>query len=222
MSKGIKFMTNTIENQEVDSSTTKPNDKELNFRALEAKYERKLSEERQARLELEQKLKQVPQVDDEDTDEPYVDHKRLNKKLSKFGETTQSDIQKAMEVAKNNAKEELRQEMWIENNPDFYDTLEYSEKFAQKAPKLAASILKMPQGFERQKLVYQNIKELGIDQPEKKPPSIQEKIDANRRSPYYQPSGVGTAPYASQSDFSASGQKNAYDKLQELKKNLRI
>ena len=216
-------MTNIAENQEVEAQVSqKPNDKELNFRALEAKYERKLAEERQARLDLEQRLKQPVQVDEDDSDEPYVDHKRLNKKLSKLGEITQSEIQKAMEHAKNNAKEELRQEMWIENNPDFYETLKSAERFAEKAPKLAESILRMPEGFERQKLVYQNIKALGLDQPEKKPPSIQEKIDANRRSPYYQPSGIGTAPYASQGDFSPAGQKNAYDKLQELKKNLRI
>ena len=216
-------MTNIAENQEVEAQVSqKSNDKELYFRALEAKYERKLAEERQARLELEQRWKQPVQVDEDESDEPYVDHKRLNKKLSKLGEITQSEIQKAMEHAKNNAKEELRQEMWIENNPDFYETLKSAERFAEKAPKLAESILRMPEGFERQKLVYQNIKALGLDQPEKKPPSIQEKIDANRRSPYYQPSGIGTAPYASQGDFSPAGQKNAYDKLQELKRNLRI
>jgi hypothetical protein len=127
-----------------------------------------------------------------------------------------------MEYAKNNAKEELRQEMWLENNPDFYDILNHAQRFAERAPKLAESILRMPEGFERQKLVYQNIKALGLDQPEKKQQSIQEKIDSNRKSPYYQPSGVGSAPYASQGDFSESGKKNAYDKLQELKRNLRI
>ncbi len=216
-------MTIPIENQAQDiQAQQKNNDKELNFRALESKYEKKLAEERQARLDLEQRLKQVSHIDEDDSDDPYVDNKKLNKKLTRFGEATQSEIHKAMESAKNTAKEELRKEMWMENNPDFYDTLNYAEKFAQKAPKLAESILRMPEGFERQKLVYQNIKALGLDQPEVKQPSIQEKIDANRRSPYYQPSGVGSAPYASQGDFSASGQKNAYDKLQELKRNLRI
>ena len=78
-------------------------------------------------------------------------------------------------------------------------------------------------GVERfQKLVYENIKALGVDKPEQKQNSVQEKIDANKRSPYYQPSGVGSAPYASAGDFSDSGQKNAYAKMQELKKRLRI
>jgi hypothetical protein len=80
----------------------------------------------------------------------------------------------------------------------------------------------MPEGFDRQKLVYKNIKALGLHKPAIKEPSIQEKIDANRRSPYYQPSGVANAPYSTVGDFSTAGQKNAYQKMQELKSKLRI
>lgn len=215
------------EQQNAQTIEQKTNDKEYNFRALEAKYERQLAQERARAEEAERKaqefaaLKQKEQ-EIEDEPEPYVDHKKLEKKLARFGQSTQSEIQKAMEIAKHAAKEELKQELWLENNPDFYDVLKHAEKFAQRAPKLAETILRMPEGFERQKLVYQNIKELGIDKPEQKQPSIQEKIDANKRSPYYQPSGTGTAPYAMAGDFSATGQKNAYDKMQELKKKLRI
>lgn len=208
---------------------TKPNDKELNFRQLEARYERQLAQERAAREEAERKAQEAlarrqQDPDDEDEDsEPYVDHKKLNKKLNKFGQSTQSEIQKAMELAKEKAKEELKQEMWLENNPDFFDVLQnHAERFAQKSPKLAESILRMPDTFERKKLVYQTIKEMGIDKPELKQSSIQDKIDANRKGPYYQPSGVGSAPYGMTSDFSNSGQKNAYDKMQELKNRLRL
>ena len=98
----------------------------------------------------------------------------------------------------------------------------HAEKFAQKAPLIAKSILAMPESFERQKLVYETIKTMGINQPEVPQQSMQQKVDANRRSPYYQPSGVGAAPYASQSDFSPAGQKQAYDKVMELKRNLRL
>ena len=128
-----------------------------------------------------------------------------------------------MEQAKAAAKDELRQELWLENNSDFYQVMELADKFAEKAPKLAENILKMPNTFERQKLVYQTIKELGIDKPEgaKGQSAIQEKINSNQRGPYYQPGGVGTAPYAgAASDFSPQGQKQAYDKLMELKKRL--
>ncbi len=220
----------TAPNQETPQTQQeqKPNDKEYNFRQLESKYQRQLSEEKSKREEAERLLqesaKQRQQAsDDEDDGEPYVDHKKLKKSLNKFGENTKSEIEKAMEMAKYKAKEELKQEMWLEQNPDFYDILQHAEKFAQKAPKLAETILRMPEGFERQKLVYENIKTLGIDKPDQKQSSIQDKIDANRKSPYYQPSGVGSAPYnAGQGDFSESGQKAAYTKMQELKKKLRI
>lgn len=203
----------------------KQNDKELNFRQLEARYEKQLAQEREARMAAErlaQERTQVHAKEEEDDAEPYVDHKRLDKKLAKFGQSTQSDIQRAMETAKEAAKQELKQEMWLESNPDFYEVLGHAEKFAQAAPELAKNILSMPEGFERQRLVYNNIKALKINQPEVKQQSIQEKVDANRRSPYYQPSGVGSAPYASAGDFSASGQKNAYDKMQELKARLKL
>lgn len=199
-------------------------DKELNFRMLEAKYEKRLQEEvsrREAAERVAQDRSRPAEVEDDDS-EPYVDHKKLDKKLARFGQSTQSDIQRAMEMAKASAKEELKQEMWLENNPDFYEVLKHAEKFAQRAPKLAESILRMPDGFDRQKLVYQNIKELGVDKPEIKQQSIQEKVDANRKGPYYQPSGVGTAPYSSQGDFSQGGQKQAYEKMQQLKATLRI
>ena len=214
----------TVPNQE-NQAQPQPSDKELNFRALEAKYQKALEAERSEKERVMRELQErsrPQQVDEDEDDEPYVDKKKLNKKLQQFGQSTQSDIQKAMEMAKQSAKEELKQEMWLENNPDFYEVLQHAEKFAQRSPKLAETILRMPEGFERQKLVYQNIKEFGIHKPEQKQASIQDKVDANKRSPYYQPSGVGSAPYASQGDFSEAGQKNAYAKLQELKKNLRI
>jgi len=203
-------------------------DKEFNFRALEQKYQRALDQERQAREHAEAQVREANNrkaavEEEEDDNEPYIDKKKLIKTMNSFGQSTQSDIQKAMERAKNSAKEELKQEMWLENNPDFYDVLQHAEKFANRAPKLAETILRMPEGFDRQKLVYQNIKELGIDKPKATDSSIQQKVDANRRGPYYQPTGMGTSPYAGQqADFSQAGQKSAHDKMQELKNRLRM
>lgn len=209
---------------QVNPDTNKPSDKELNFRALEAKYQRQLDAERaeKERLSKELEARNNPSQDEEEDDEPYVDKKKLKKQLTKFGQSTESQIQKAMEQAKYAAKEELKQELFLENNPDFFETLNLAEKFAQKAPKLAESILKMPEGFERQKLVYQNIKALGIDKPEPKQSSVQEKIDANRKSPYYQPSHIGTSPHQAQSDFSPQGQKSAHENMIALKNRLRL
>lgn len=203
-------------------------DKELNFRKLEAKYQQELSYERSKRAEAEKHAQELskrhnvePEEEDDDS-EPYVDHKRLNKKLNKFGQNTQTEIKNAMNQAKELAKEELKAELFLENHSDFHQVLEKAEEFATKHPKLAENILRMPAGFERQKLVYQTIKELGFDKPKVQEQTIQQKIDANRKAPYYQPSGVGASPYSSQSDFSQSGQKQAYDKMKELQSRLRL
>lgn len=216
----------TVPSQENQVQDQKPNDKELNFRKLEEKYQRELAQERAARLEAErlvqEKARVVSHDEDEEDDEPYVDKRKLTKTLQKFGQQakqeTQSEIQRAVQVA----LQQERQQNWVKSNPDFYDVLKHAETLAQRDPDLAESILEMPEGFERQKLVYKNIKALGLHKPQEKAPSIQEKVDANRRSPYYQPSGVASAPYAGAGDFSPAGQKNAYDKLQQLKNNLRI
>lgn len=205
----------------------KPSDKELNFRMLEAKYEKQLAQERAARQEAEKQTqealakKNAPIEEDEDS-EPYVDHKRLNRTLSSFEKKMEEKIDRKAEEKARSMIDQNKRDNWLKNNPDFYDVLQHAEKFAQKDPELAESILEMPEGFERQKLVYKTIKSMGLHMPEVKQPSIQDKIDSNRRSPYYQPSGVGTAPYASHSDFSANGQKDAYSKMQELKKRMRL
>lgn len=211
----------------VQAETPQISDKELNFRKLEAKYQQEVAMERARREELERRVqemsqpKQIEEVDEPD-DEPYVDHKKLEKKLNKFGKNTQSEIKNAMQQAKELAKEELKQELFLENHSDFHQVLEKAEIFAEKYPKLAENILRMPAGFERQKLVYQTIKDFGLDKPEQKQQSIQEKVDANRRAPYYQPSGVGMSPYHSSANFSPDGQKQAYDKMKELQSRLRL
>lgn len=202
------------------------NDKELNFRKQQAMYERMLNEREQriAQLEQERQAKAQPQHDDDDdTSDAYVDHKRLKKTLAQQGQSTQSEIQKAMQMAKQSAKEELKQEFWLESHPDFEQTMMLADKFAEKHPNLAKTMLRMPEGFERQQLVYQTIKDMGFDKPEVKQSAVQDKIDSNRRSPYYQPTGVGAAPYTGeQSDFSPSGQKAAYEKIQALKNRLKL
>lgn len=210
--------------QQTDAKT---NDKEYNFRMLEAKYEKQLAQERAARAEAErlaqEALSRKQAVEEEDDDsEPYVDKKKLTKTLAKFGEQSQKQTQTEIQKAVHTALREERKQNWIKQNPDFYDVLQNAERFAQADPELAESILEMPEGFERQKLVYKNIKALGLHKEPAKQPSIQEKIDANKRSPYYQPSGVAAAPYAGAGDFSPTGQKAAFNKMQELKNRLRL
>jgi hypothetical protein len=217
-------MTAPSVNQNQDN---KPSDKELNFRQLENRYEKQLQQERAARMDAERIAQErskaaLQENDDDDDSEPYVDKKKLDKKLARHGEQTRQQTSNQINEAVHTAIKEERKQAWIKNNPDFYETLQHAEKFAQADPELAETILEMPEGFERQKLVYKSIKALGINKPILKEPSIQEKIDANRRSPFYQPTSVGSAPYSSQGDFSLSGQKEAYAKMQELKNRLRL
>lgn len=214
----------TTENQAPEQK----NDKEINFRKLEERYERALAQERAAREEAEKRAKEFQargtpaQEDDDDDDEPYVDKKKLAKKFSSFEQKLDEKIERKAEEKARAMLSTERKDNWLKSNPDFYDVMQHAEKFAEHDPELAETILQMPEGFERQKLVYKNIKALGIHKPMDKTPSIQEKIDANRKSPYYQPSGIANSPYGNSGDFSKSGQKNAYDKMQELKARLRL
>lgn len=217
---------NQVANQGQAQIDAKQNDKELNFRALEAKYRRELEMERAARAEAERKAQELAAKtsrnveEDEEDPEPYVDHKRLNRKLSDFERKMEERIERKAEEKAFKAIEQERQQSWLKQNSDFYDVMQHAEKFAQFDPELAETILQMPDSFERQKLVYKNIKALGIHKPPAPQPTIQDKIDANRRSPYYQPSGPGSSPYQSMGDFSQSGQKNAYAKMKELQARL--
>lgn len=217
---------------QIDGNTneqSKPNDKEYNFRALEAKYQRQLEQERTERermareLDEVRKMHQSKQIEEEDDDsEPYIDKRRLNKTLSNLEKKFEEKIEKKAEEKARSMIDLEKRNTWLDTNKDFYEVMQHAEKLVHTNPVLAETILKMPDTFERQKLVYANIKALGLDKPEQKVPSIQEKIDSNRRTPYYQPSGISAAPYASVGNFSPSGQKQSYDKMQELKNRLRL
>jgi hypothetical protein len=207
-------------------------DKELNFERLR----KQLEQEKAEKLQLQQKFAELeraaqqakqsphPHDEEEDTNEPYVDHKSLTKKFSKWEQQLEQKFEKRAEEKARSIVEQDRQANYVKANPDFQEVLtqENIEKFAQKHPSIAERMLKMPDNFDRQALLYEQIKALQVNKKEEAKPTVQQTIDANRRSPYYQPSGVGTSPYAPVGDFSPGGQKAAYDKLKELKSRLRI
>jgi hypothetical protein len=207
------FMTETAQEE------TKSNDKELNFRKLEAKFEREKEQIRKENEELRQQLEEIKtyaQTQAEDDDDPYIDKKKLEKwdqKRSKdYEQMTKKTVQKALE--------EERQQMWLKNNSDFQEVMQHADKFAELDGELAETILRMPEGFERQKLVYKTIKMLGLHKP-KEDNDVQKQID-QRKGYYYQPSSVATGPYSKGGDFSKEGQKDAYQKMKELQQRLRI
>lgn len=206
------------------ADNTQPNSKEINFRAQEKAmkdhYERQLA---QKDKELEEARNAKLQEDEDNDSEPYVDKKKLAKTLNKFGQQhqqqTQTEIQKAVGFALN----EERKNNWLKQNSDFEEVLKHADKLAERDPDLAESILDMPAGFERQKLVYKNIKALGLHKAQEKKEDIQKKIDDNKRGQFYQPSGIGSAPYQGvQSDFSKTGQEAAYLKMKGLINNVRL
>lgn len=205
--------------------------KEYNFaqlrKQLEAEKAEKLRIQQESRsladrLAKLEKAREVP--DDDQSDEPYVDHKRLDRRLQKFETILEEKFEKKVEMKAREIVEQERQQAYIKQNPDFHTMMsaENIEAFANAHPQIAERLLRMPDNFDRQALVYEQMKVLNASKKEAEKPSIQEKIDQNRRGPFYRPTGIGNAPYSQVGDFSPAGQKNAYEKLQQLKAGLRL
>lgn len=217
--------------QGAQEAAQKTNDKEYNFAQIRQQLERERNEKAALAQELE-KVKKVVQEklapvhdDDDDDDEPYIDKKRLKKELVRVVERTSSETDNKIQSAVSRALSEERQKQWIKNNPDFYEVMNHAQAFADKDPELAETILEMPEGFERQKLVYKTIKAMGVHKPPEQKSGIQDKIEQNRRSPYYQPSGFSSPGYGIANggkDYSEAEGKAAYQKMQETKNRLRI
>jgi len=220
--------------QDQVQTENKPSDKEINFRKQEEMFKRQVEQERIGRQQAEERAAQLekliqqkqsqgsPYEDEDEGDDPYVDHKRLAKKLHKFEERLEQKIEEKAELKARKLFEEEKKSSWLKQNPDYKQVREQAEIIMDKDPELAEIILSMPDGLEREKLIYKTVKAMTSVKKEEPKPSIQEKIEANKRSPYYQPSGVGSAPYAAASDFSPAGQKNAYEKLKQLKARLGV
>ena len=225
----------SVNPQDTQAPVAPPSDKELNFRKQEEMFQKKLDQERSARIAAEEKADKLSQQhlnraplnddDDDDSDEPYVDKRRLQKTLGKVVKQVSSDTDTKIQNAVQAALAAERQSQWLKNNSDFYEVMNHAQAFADRDPELAETILSMPEGFERQKLVYKNIKALGIHKPAEAKPTIQDTIDANRRSPYYMPSGASGPGYGivnGGKDISPAEGNNAYKKMMELKSRLRI
>lgn len=227
-------MTQPIENKDkaVTAQPAADNSKEINFKKQTEYYEGVLQEERRRRLELEQALKSVAakpqnesQEDDED-DEPYVDRKRLDKTLNRFAsksrEETRSEIQKAVSEALN----QERQSSWLRLHPDFYEVMQHAQAFADKNPDLAEDYLDLEAAdFKKQKMVYNNIKAMGLHKKEEPKASIQDEIKNNKKGQFYTPSGMGAPPYqpfvVGGKDYSDQEKQAAFAKMRELQQKLR-
>lgn len=224
-----------VQNQDQNSVSSaqnqdqKPNDKEYNFAQIRKQLEVEKQEKLQMKEEIE-KLKKIAQEklsshDDDDDDEPYIDKKKLKKELNKVVEQTNTETDSKIQSIVNRALAEERQKHWLQANPDFQDVMTHAQKLQDSDPELADIILSMPESFERHKLVYKHIKATGLHKPAQPKENIQEKIDANRRSPYYQPSGISSPGYGivnGGKDYNENEMKSAYDMMQQSKKRMRI
>ena len=216
--KGKENMATSIENTQAQDSK-KASDSEYNFNMIRKQAEA----ERAGRLEAERQLEELRSASkSDDYDEPYVDEKRLNNRLDKFGSNLKQQVEQDADRRIREAIQADRTQQYLSRTPDFYQTIseENIKKLDASDPEFTATLAAMPDNFERQKLVYYTIKKLGLDQPAKKEPSIQETIDAKRRGAFYQPSNIGSAPYSQVADFSEAGRKASYERAQEYKKRL--
>lgn len=195
-----------------------------NLRKQREHYEYEMGKLAKEKAALEQQLQKqyAPRVEEED-DEPYVDNKKLKKVLSSFELEIEKKIEQKAEQKARMLVEEDKTARYLKENSDFNQIMnsDIVQKFADAHPALAENILRMPEGFERQKLVYQTIKSMGFDKPKAAITSTQERVNHNMRNPGYHPSESGSSPYQSQGDFSPSGQKNAYEKMKQLINNRR-
>ena len=216
--------------EEQTQEIKKSNDAEINFAKMRKKMEEieksKLEAEARAQMlekELENARKSKESVDEDvPSDEPYVDERRLQKKFDRFEREFSKKVDEKAEQKARKAIEDFQNQMFLKQNPDFFDILsvEMIDKLKNQNPEVAEHISQMPDTPERQKLLYHNIKALGLHKPQQ--PSIQDTIDRNKQTAAYMPSGVAGSPYISGSDFSEAGKKSAFDKVQQLKQRMRL
>ena len=228
-------MTATVKTTEIQAAPAATEQKsDLNENIVKARQA--LEQERKARQSAEQELQQLKKEkeervkrskdddDDDFGDEPYVDPRSFKKVLAKEKENIRKEVKEEVRTEIRQAIEQEKVQDYLKQNPEFEKTMapENIQRFAEKFPSMAEAILKMPDGFERQRLVYEAIKSTGANKPPESQQSVQQKINANQRSPYYQPASSGTAPYNAVGDFSEAGQKNAFAKMRELQARIRL
>jgi hypothetical protein len=216
--------------QEDIKAVEKPNDSEINFANLRKKAEKLEKEaqfEREQRIRLESTLemmrsqpapqkKEPVEEEEEDDGEPYVVKKALDRKLTQHTNRLMKEIERKAEEKAMQLFEKQKQQNYLNEHRDFNEVLnpENLQYLVDNHPEVANSILEMPEGFARQKLAYQTLK--AFKQKEEKRASIQETINNNHKSLYYQPSQYGNPPSATTMDFTPQGRKQAYDAMKKM------
>ena len=197
---------------------TAPNDKEYNF----AQMRKRLDQSEAARVQAEQEVERLRNETNESNGDDFVDKKSFNKSLSQSESKIVDKLDKKTEQRIQDAINQERRSAWLKANPDFQEVIQHAPKIFELDSELAESIVSNPDEFEKQKLAYKTVKHLGLHKPKETPQDIQAKIEANKKNAAYQPSQIGSAPYANTGDFSAAGQKTSYEHMKALQGRLGI
>lgn len=219
-------------NPQAPATDQKPSDKEINLRRLaqaKEKAEMELEKERAEKAEILQRLQHLESsntssLDDDLDDDGYVEARKLKKTISRLKNELKQDFkQEVQSEARRLLEEEKQKDFHFRvkaEMPDFEKVVtdESANAFADKFPEWANAILSEPDNYKKRKLTYEAIK--GLDLHQKPQKSIQEKVTANQKNPYYYPSSIGSGGN-SVGDFSDTGKKSAYEAMKALQKGFR-
>jgi len=184
----------TAQTQEVQATSSEaPKTPDINLSNMRKQLEAERAEKaqmvaRMAELEKMANIRSKAVEEDEDMgDEPYIDPRTFKKKMATERESIKKEAKEELKFEMRQMLDEEKKVSYLKQNSDFDHIMspEIVQRFAEKHPGMAEAILRMPDVFERQKLVYEAIKTTGAHQKEMPKSSIQETIDKNKRSPYY-------------------------------------
>jgi hypothetical protein len=229
-------MTESVTEKEVAAPDKEANhdsldNKELNFRRLEAERQK----DREARLRAEweaQQLKTEMQkmqemlkpkekdpLDDEDLDPD------LRSKLQQIRERDRQEFLKASrDIARQTFEEEKGRDK--RENPvgvlkkefsdyDSYMNEDTIRELEESHPEFTQALLNMPDEYERRKLAYNYVKKIKSQKPST---SIQDKVKENQQNPYYTPASAGTPSAADFDIRSPAARQAAYAQLKANQK----
>ncbi|MDE1970969.1 MAG: hypothetical protein KGI50_05335 [Patescibacteria group bacterium] len=215
----------TVPAQEV--SDNKPTVQQENFAAIRRKMEetdRRYSEEKQKRMELEKQMEDIRKRfygnDDDDSDE-FVEKKYIRNEFSRV----EKDINNIKQETKRLEEERMKreQDLWMHSHPDFEEVLKSANDFEKDNQEVANSLLNIPEGFERYKSAYNMIKLYKEAKNKPAAPTMQDHINNNRRPMYYAPSGMATPPSQQfKGSYTKEEMKSAHEAMLALKNEMRL
>lgn len=220
-----------VANPDKEAGHESVDNKELNFRRLEAERQK----DREARLKAEWESQQLKQeihnmkemlkpkekdpLDDEDIDPD------LRSKLQKIRERDRQELLKASrDIARQTFEEEKGRDK--RENPigvlrkEYADYDQYMndstiQELEQTHPEFTQALLNMSDDYERRKLAYNFVKK---NKSQKPTVSVQDKVKENQQNPYYTPASAGTPSAADFDIRSPAAREAAYRQLKANQK----